>query len=83
MAGADFNDAIEALRHQLRRRRPALSQQEFTAAATSALSAVGDASTWKVWQVDNCGKGEPNQVMQLGHGIPVVRFDNVITGERK
>ena len=26
--------------------------------------------------------GQPNQVMQLGHGIPVVRFDDVITGER-
>lgn len=49
----------------------------------NSLSAVGDESTWKVWQVDNCGKGEPNQVMELGHGIPVIRFDNVITGERK
>ena len=49
----------------------------------NSLSAVGNESTWEVWQVDNCGKGEPNQVMQLGHGVPVVRFDNVISGERK
>lgn len=49
----------------------------------NSLSAVGDESTWKVWQVDNCGKGEPNQAMELGHGVPVVKFDNVITGERK
>ncbi|MBN2790174.1 MAG: TldD/PmbA family protein [Candidatus Delongbacteria bacterium] len=49
----------------------------------NSLSAVGDRSTWQVGQVDNCGKGEPNQVMQLGHGVPVVKFDNVITGERK
>lgn len=48
----------------------------------NSLSAVGDESTWEVCQVDNCGKGEPNQVMQLGHGVPVIRFDNVITGER-
>lgn len=48
----------------------------------NSLSAVGDRSTWVVCQVDNCGKGEPNQVMQLGHGVPVVRFDDVITGER-
>ncbi len=48
-----------------------------------SLSAVGDESTWKVEQVDNCGKGEPNQVMQIGHGVPVVKFDDVITGERK
>lgn len=57
--------------------------QGHTVEFYNSLSAVGDASTWEVWQVDNCGKGEPNQVMQLGHGIPVVRFDNVITGERK
>lgn len=56
--------------------------QGHTVEFYNSLSAVGDASTWRVWQVDNCGKGEPNQVMQLGHGIPVVRFDNVITGER-
>ncbi len=47
------------------------------------LTAVGDKSTWMVGQVNNCGKGEPNQVMQLGHGIPVVKFDNVITGEKE
>lgn len=49
----------------------------------NSLSAVGDRSTWRVEQVNNCGKGEPNQVMQIGHGVPVIRFDNVITGERK
>ena len=48
-----------------------------------SLSAVGDSSTWRVEQVNNCGKGEPNQVMQIGHGVPVVKFDDVITGERK
>jgi len=47
----------------------------------NSLSAVGDASTWKVHFVDNCGKGQPNQIMQLGHGIPVCRFDNVRIGE--
>lgn len=47
----------------------------------NSLSAVGDKSTWKVQYVDNCGKGQPNQVMQLGHGIPVCRFDNVRIGE--
>ncbi len=47
----------------------------------NSLSAVGDESTWKVHYVDNCGKGQPNQIMQLGHGIPVCRFDNVRIGE--
>lgn len=47
----------------------------------NSLSAVGDASTWEVQFVDNCGKGQPNQIMQLGHGVPVCRFDQVRIGE--
>jgi TldD protein len=47
----------------------------------NSLSAVGDRSTWKVQYVDNCGKGQPNQIMQLGHGVPVCRFDQVRIGE--
>ena len=47
----------------------------------NSLSAVGDRSTWQVQFVDNCGKGQPNQIMQLGHGVPVCRFDNVRIGE--
>ena len=47
----------------------------------NALSAVGNASTWETNYVDNCGKGQPNQDMQLGHGVPVCRFDNVRIGE--
>lgn len=47
----------------------------------NSLSAVGDESTWEVEFVNNCGKGQPNQVMQLGHGVPVCRFDNVRIGE--
>ena len=47
----------------------------------NALSAVGDESTWQLIYVENCGKGQPNQVMELGHGVPVCRFDNVRIGE--
>ena len=47
----------------------------------NALSAVGDESTWELKYVDNCSKGQPNQIMQLGHGIPVCRFDDVRIGE--
>jgi len=57
--------------------------QGHTVEFYNSLTAVGDKSTWQVYQVDNCGKGEPNQIMELGHGIPVLKFDNVITGERK
>ena len=47
----------------------------------NSLSAVGDSSTWEVCYVANCGKGQPNQIMQLAHGVPVCRFDNVRIGE--
>lgn len=46
-----------------------------------SLTAVGDESTWEVQIVDNCGKGAPGQVMHLGHGVPVCRFDHVKVGE--
>jgi TldD protein len=47
----------------------------------NSLSAVGDESTWEVQFVPNCGKGQPNQIMQLGHGVPVCRFEDVTIGE--
>lgn len=53
----------------------------FTLKFWNSLSAVGDRSTWEVRYVDNCGKGQPNQIMQLGHGVPVCRFDDVRIGE--
>jgi len=47
----------------------------------NSLSAVGDESTWRLSYVDNCGKGQPNQAMQAGHGVPVCRFDDARIGE--
>jgi len=47
----------------------------------NSLTAVGDERTWQVEFVNNCGKGQPNQIMQLGHGVPVCRFDDVTVGE--
>jgi predicted Zn-dependent protease len=38
------------------------------------LSAVGDASTFEVWGTPNCGKGEPNQMIQVGHASPACVF---------
>ncbi|MHB0935231.1 MAG: TldD/PmbA family protein [Armatimonadota bacterium] len=58
------------------------SYQGHTLEMWHALDLVGDASTWRVAQVPNCGKGEPNQVIEVGHGVPVMRFGNVETGER-
>ena len=41
------------------------------------LSAVGDASTFQVLGTPNCGKGEPNQVIRVGHASPACVFSNV------
>ena len=41
------------------------------------LSAVGDAATFAAFGTPNCGKGEPNQVIFVGHASPVCAFDDV------
>ncbi|PIP96248.1 MAG: hypothetical protein COV37_06390 [Bdellovibrio sp. CG11_big_fil_rev_8_21_14_0_20_39_38] len=46
----------------------------------NSLKYVGDKSTWRLEQVYNCGKGQPNQIMRLGHGVPVCVFENVQVG---
>ncbi|MGQ9584847.1 MAG: TldD/PmbA family protein [Anaerolineae bacterium] len=35
---------------------------------------------WKVWGTPNCGKGQPGQVMHVGHGTAPARFRNVRVG---
>lgn len=47
----------------------------------NSLSKVGSKETWRMEQVFNCGKGQPNQIMRLGHGIPICLFSNVQIGE--
>ncbi len=42
-----------------------------------SLSMVGDASTVGVLGTPFCGKGEPMQVVRVGHASPVCRFDDV------
>lgn len=41
------------------------------------LAAVGDRSTFEVWGTPYCGKGEPNQVIQVGHASPACVFRNI------
>ena len=41
------------------------------------LSAVGDASTFEVLGTPNCGKGEPNQVIRVGHASPSCVFSQI------
>ncbi|HUP30382.1 MAG TPA: TldD/PmbA family protein [Usitatibacter sp.] len=42
-----------------------------------SLSGVGDASTYLVTGTPFCGKGEPSQVIRVGHASPACRFSAV------
>ncbi|NWB93340.1 TldD/PmbA family protein [Pseudomonas agarici] len=41
------------------------------------LIAVGDASTFQVLGTPSCGKGEPNQIIRVGHASPACVFSHV------
>lgn len=42
-----------------------------------SLSGVGDRSTFEVLGTPFCGKGEPNQMVRVGHASPACLFDGV------
>jgi predicted Zn-dependent protease len=42
-----------------------------------SLAGVGDAHSFEVWGTPNCGKGEPNQMIHVGHASPACVFRNV------
>ncbi len=42
-----------------------------------SLKAVGNRETFQVLSVPTCGKGEPNQAIQVGHASPACLFENV------
>jgi TldD protein len=46
----------------------------------SGLDAVGGASSWRLWGVGDCGKGEPGQAMRVSHGVTPARFRDVEDG---
>ena len=45
-----------------------------------ACDAICGASEWRMWGVTQCGKGEPMQMMQVGHGASPARFRDVTVG---
>ena len=42
-----------------------------------SLAMVGDASTFQVMGTPFCGKGEPSQIVRVGHAAPVCKFSDV------
>ena len=41
------------------------------------LKMVGDRSTFEIFGTPNCGKGEPNQSVRVGHASPTCLFENI------
>lgn len=43
----------------------------------NSLKGVGNADTFGIYGTPNCGKGEPNQVIRVGHASPACLFENI------
>lgn len=73
--GCEYGRLIEngQLTHTVRNPNYRATTPEFW----HSLSQVGDRATWQVHGTPMCGKGEPNQIIQVGHGAPVCAFDQV------
>jgi predicted Zn-dependent protease len=41
------------------------------------LAQIGNANTWEMYGSPFCGKGEPNQIVWVGHGAPVAAFTDI------
>jgi predicted Zn-dependent protease len=48
-----------------------------TVAFWNSLNKVGDASTFEMFGTPHCGKGEPNQVIRVGHASPACLFSQL------
>ncbi|HEX8791708.1 MAG TPA: TldD/PmbA family protein, partial [Polyangiaceae bacterium] len=45
-----------------------------------SCDAVCGPAEWRLWGVTTCGKGDPMQIMHVGHGASPARFRNVTVG---
>ena len=43
----------------------------------NSLKAVGDINSFGIYGTPNCGKGEPNQVIRVGHASPACLFEKI------
>jgi TldD protein len=46
----------------------------------NSCDGVAGESEWYVWGTPNCGKGQPGQVMRVGHGTAPARFRGASIG---
>jgi len=73
--GCEFGRLIENGRLTSTVRNP--NYRGISATFWRNLFKVGDVSTFGVFGTPNCGKGEPNQVITVGHASPVCAFRDV------
>ncbi len=48
-----------------------------------SCDAIADKASWRMGGTPNCGKGEPGQIMNVGHGTTPARFRNLQIGIAK
>jgi predicted Zn-dependent protease len=75
--GCEFGEYIEdgVVKHVVK--NP--NYKGISASFWRSLTGVGNADTFEVLGTPHCGKGEPNQVIRVGHAAPACRFDNIET----
>ncbi len=65
-------------------RRTRILRDPFYTGLTPELwgscDAVCGPGEWRLWGITNCGKGDPMQTMQVGHGASPARFRQVTVG---
>lgn len=49
----------------------------------NSCDAITDRKHWQIWGINNCGKGEPIQIIHVGHGASPARFQSVKIGMGK
>ncbi len=46
----------------------------------NSCDAIANGKHYRMWGTPNCGKGQPGQIMKVGHGVSLARFKNVKVG---
>jgi TldD protein len=49
----------------------------------NSCDAICNRKSWRPYGTPNCGKGQPGQIMLVGHGASPARFKNIKVGSRK
>lgn len=83
----NFNFGIEAAREIKKGKIGRLYRNAMYTGITpvfwNSCDAVCDINSWEMYGTPNCGKGQPGQVIQVGHAASPARFRNVKVGTRK